>query len=126
DRKDYFKKAREVASEIGLELNYPELSLKSYTKCLFETICLISCEGEVIPCSACAYKRPFYIKEKGYMHKRVSFGNINEKSFMDIWNSPEFLDFRRRKKFGLLPDFCDHCLISHGVIVPKGGRANEV
>jgi len=126
DNIDYFKEAKEVALKVGVELNHPDLSLKSYSKCLFDTMCLISCEGDVIPCSACAYDRPFFIKDKRYRHKKVSFGNINEEPFMDIWNSPRFIDFRRRKMFGLLPEFCNHCLISHGVIVPRGGSSNEV
>jgi len=126
DNVNYFKKAIDIASKNEIELNIPELSLKPYNKCLFETMCLISCEGDVIPCSACAYDRPFFINTHQYMHRRVSFGNINETPFMNIWNSPEFINFRRRKKFGLLPEFCNHCLISHGVIVPKGGKANQL
>jgi MoaA/NifB/PqqE/SkfB family radical SAM enzyme len=122
---NYFLEAVSIASKLGIELNFPSLEIKPFDKCLFDTICLVTCEGDVIPCSPCSYDRPFFIKDEMFLHKKTSFGNINETSFMEIWNSPRFIDFRRRKLYGYLPDFCDYCLISAGVIVPTNSTANK-
>ena len=66
--------------------------------------------GHVTPCCALneANEREF--------QKNTSFGNIFEKPFKEIWDSPGYKRLRREIRSGKLPYECRHCTIYH----PKG------
>ena len=57
----------------------------------------ISAEGKVVPC--CMIADP----------KVVNFGDINDKNFNDIWNSGEYMNFRKTITDHKLNDFCKNC-----------------
>ena len=76
------------------------------TECIFPfRQPIVFCDGTVVGCE--------------YDHNLdYAFGRIGEKSFKDIWNSPEAIRLRRniRKKHGKA-GFCSHC--------PYEGRSKE-
>ena len=43
------------------------------------------------------------------INSKYSIGNINEKSFKEIWNSEEMIKVRKSFYSGILPDFCEGC-----------------
>lgn len=59
----------------------------------------------------------FYITTDGYICPCciacdpgvINFGNIREQSIVNIWNSEEYMEFRRRIKSGDIPSFCRGC-----------------
>ena len=61
------------------------------------TSAFITAEGYVTPC--CIRPDPTVI----------NFGNINEKSFEEIWNSPQYVDFRKSMAAGESNPICDNC-----------------
>ena len=61
------------------------------------TQAFITAEGYVTPC--CLRPDP----------NVLNFGNINEKSFKEIWNSPQYIDFRKSMAEGESNPICDHC-----------------
>lgn len=46
---------------------------------------------------------------------RKSFGNVMEKPLSDIWNSPEYLDFRQRLMGNNLLSLCETCLYMESI-----------
>lgn len=50
---------------------------------------------------------------------RVSFGNVNEQSFKEIWRSPGYMQFRHEVESGAFPEPCKACLMKHYVICPQ-------
>jgi len=81
------------------DLNLPEIkswysgNFKSKRKCYFVWRgCFIYPNGDVVPCESI----------------KMVMGNINEKPFLEIWNSPKYIKFRRVLKKGLLPA-CARC-----------------
>jgi MoaA/NifB/PqqE/SkfB family radical SAM enzyme len=84
-------------SEKGIREYYenPDYLPSEYSaKCASPWICgYIFPDGEVRPCLNCSY----------------SFGNINKAGFLDVWNSPEAIRYRRTlKKEGIFPA-CRRC-----------------
>ena len=101
----YFDKIKKFTNEYkGRFSMTPDLSLeemkdwysskfKTSRKCYFvHRGAFIYPNGDVVPCEAFKY----------------SVGNINEKPFLDIWNSEKFIKFRRSLKKGLFPG-CARC-----------------
>ena len=88
---------------------------------------IILSDGTVVPCSVLAYSRRSFlyvdnsesiIKTKGVI-KRLSFGNVNERSFKYIWMGREYLAFRRSVLRRNFPPPCKRCLMKHNVICPS-------
>jgi radical SAM protein with 4Fe4S-binding SPASM domain len=67
------------------------------------------------PCRWAWYS--FYITVEGYVMPCClrpdpqvwHMGNLFEKGFWSIWNSPQYMEFRRNLKQGVRPEFCKGC-----------------
>ena len=57
----------------------------------------ISSTGKVIPCCMIADE------------KVIEFGSIKKNSFSQIWNSPEYQNFRKSINDNNLKEFCKNC-----------------
>ena len=42
-------------------------------------------------------------------HNRLSFGNLVEHSFEEIWQGEVYSEFRKKMRQGILPKPCEHC-----------------
>jgi MoaA/NifB/PqqE/SkfB family radical SAM enzyme len=121
EEKDVFEEAKAKALNYGMELKIPLTKPLKVKKCLFYHTCIITCEGDVTPCPLLSYDRPFFVKEKKYYHKKLSFGNISERNFYEIWNSKKYVKFRESIRKGNFPLVCRNCLMNQGLIVPPEG-----
>ena len=123
---DSLRSAKAMAERYGIELRMtamrpqPALCPQIYRP-------IIMADGAVVPCSVLAYPRDSFLKvdENGLLVRhegttpRMSFGNVNERSFRAIWRSPEYRRFRKRVVAGDFPDSCKTCLMKHYVICPQ-------
>jgi MoaA/NifB/PqqE/SkfB family radical SAM enzyme len=94
------KEARAKAKEWRIELQCPSLSLGEVPICAEMPLrnLYISVDGEVSPCVylnppvPTPFKRIFQGKE--FPIEKVSFGNIFQKSFQEIWQNLQYEEFR--------------------------------
>lgn len=91
-----FKDARDVASELGIELNLPASMPRKEKKCEFieSGSVFISWNGDVHPCHFLWHKFQCYITGWRKYVNPVSFGNIRNESIIDIWNNDQYKKFR--------------------------------
>ncbi|MFH0870495.1 MAG: radical SAM protein [archaeon] len=112
-------KAKKKCEELGIQFSYPEFKKDDAVKCEFMQP-IITWQGDVIPCSQFTYERDTLYYGKRVFHPVISFGNINDKSFEDIWNSKAYRKFRKDVAKGKGPDFCYRsCLLREKVLCPK-------
>jgi len=94
------KQAEEKARELNIKLKRPSLSAIDIPVCAEDPLMniYISTGGDVSPCVylypplPSPFKRIFCSRE--YWVERVSFGNVFEESFSQIWNSQNYQSFR--------------------------------
>lgn len=92
-----FEEAAQVADAAGVALSLPAVSPRGEKRCEFmeNASAFVSWTGEVHPCFFLWHRYRCHVA--GW-HKHVtplSFGNLGEKSFADIWNDPLFQEFRQ-------------------------------
>ena len=82
-----------------MEVNIFDENLLSYSRqCVWPwESAYISKTGDVVPCCIIGDE------------KVKSFGNLKEKTFSEIWNSNEYINFRKDIKNNNIPDFCKNC-----------------
>jgi len=70
----------------------------------------VSYDGEVSPCCTLALEFPNFCFS-GMAHRTaiLSFGNLAEQPFLEIWESPDYAAFRRRFQNGSVPEVCGCC-----------------
>lgn len=115
--KRIFVKLKELAKKNDIDIRLPSLILQPYKFCVLMG-CVIDSNGEVYPCSSLSYERPYYYLGNELIHTRISFGNLQENNFYEIWNSREYRSFRKKLLRGHLPDFCSKCLMQNRVLCP--------
>jgi radical SAM protein with 4Fe4S-binding SPASM domain len=83
----------------GMEINIFEENLLTFSKqCVWPwESSYISKTGDVVPCCIIGDE------------KVVSFGNIKENSFKEIWNSKNYISFRENIRKNEIPDYCKNC-----------------
>lgn len=94
------KEAQAKAREWKIELQCPSLSFGEVPICAEKPLrnLYISVEGEVSPCVylnppvPTPFKRIF--RKKDFPIEKVSFGNIFQKPFQEIWQTPPYREFR--------------------------------
>ena len=73
-----------------------------------ERCSFIRWDGAVSPCMALLHSHVLYFQGAERRNKSFSFGNIAERGFSDIWNSPDYSSFREKVvKFDFSP--CHAC-----------------
>jgi MoaA/NifB/PqqE/SkfB family radical SAM enzyme len=110
-----FSAMRDKALCYGIELKLPLLKAVPYSVCHFKG-CVVNWDGSVSPCPVLTYRRPYWYFGQKHMHSRIVFGNINQENFWNIWNSQEFVAFRKHMQNGCLPRCCSQCLLQHRVL----------
>ena len=105
-----FAEARSVASELGLELELPEIVPRSARSCEFVEggTAFVSRSGDVHPCYFLWHRYACY---SGGWEKLVapkSFGSLADRDIIAIWNDPDFASFRRNVIRYEYP-FCLNC-----------------
>ena len=92
-----FAEARRVAEETGLDLRLPDVSLREVRTCRFveEGSAFVSWQGDISPCYF--LWRRFTCFASGWTQpvQHKVFGNLGEGHILEIWNSPEYSEFRR-------------------------------
>ncbi len=97
--KEKIEKIKKRGELEGLEVNIFEENLLSFKKqCVWPwESSYISKTGDVVPCCIIGDE------------KVVSFGNIKDSSFKDIWNSQKYKNFRSDIKNNKIPNYCKNC-----------------
>lgn len=114
-----FEALEDRAMQLGLRLDLPLLRPEPYTTCeLIEHACVIRVDGTVAPCSPLSYSRAFYFEGREERHPLIGFGSIAERPLLELWNSPDYVEFRRKALHGPLHAACKTCLKRSGVICP--------
>ena len=88
----------------------------------------ISEDGNVSPCvylNPPLREIPRIFCNETHTIPRISFGNINEQTLFDVWNTPEYISFRSNyaqrlndpsaKVVDTLPTVCRTCYKAHGI-----------
>ena len=105
---DVLQRTFEIALEKDINLYFSHADsdkLPPIDNCVRWTEPFILVNGDVIPdCAILMQTRREDLKSK-------SFGNVFEKSFLEIWNSKKYKNFRKRvgKKNAKVPDICLNC-----------------
>ncbi|KJS88225.1 MAG: hypothetical protein JM58_01660 [Peptococcaceae bacterium BICA1-8] len=86
------------------------MKLNTYRNCKFveDNSVSITWQGEVAPCYALMHSYKCYIYEREKTVSSHSFGNINKEKLLDIWQSPQYVNFRYRVKEKKIPS-CTDC-----------------
>ena len=97
--KEKIEKIKKRGELEDLEVNIFEENLLSFKKqCVWPwESSYISKTGDVVPCCIIGDE------------KVVSFGNIKDSSFKDIWNSQKYKNFRSDIKNNKIPNYCKNC-----------------
>jgi radical SAM protein with 4Fe4S-binding SPASM domain len=93
--------AEKAAREIGLDLGISRNDYYSRRrKCVWPwTGAYIAANGDVVPCCVIADS------------DTAKMGNVFERDFAEIWNSPAYREFRKRIRNHDLPDYCRNCYL---------------
>lgn len=85
--------------------------IKQLDYCPFigDEVCFIRSDGEVCPCMQLLHSSYSYLYEEKRKIYSYSFGNINEQSLSEIYNSNEYVQFRKKVKTFEFP-CCTDCL----------------
>jgi len=108
---DVFEKTREKAKKLGIEnIRVPNIDLDAKRECWFPDKAIIKWDGSVMPCCQLVDSYRFYVGEKSFEERELSFGNILDSRMIDIWNSKEYAEFRHQVRSGKFPPACKSCL----------------
>jgi len=87
---------REVASETGLEIQLPSVSLSQSRSCMFveEGSAFVTWEGNLSPCYFLWHRYLCFASGWSQQVQPKVFGNLGELGILEIWNDPAFRSFR--------------------------------
>jgi len=105
---EIIKETLKRGKELGVEVSFSHLKkeeLPSINKCTAWMEPYIMMGGYVLPCCA------ILMSNKREFLRKNAFGNINEKSFKEIWNSDRYKKFRKMviQKDAKVPLLCVGC-----------------
>jgi MoaA/NifB/PqqE/SkfB family radical SAM enzyme len=97
------------ASDSNITFNgVPLLRRKRYCKFVEEGNAFVRQDGDVSPCMALLHSGVTYLEHNKRVIWHHAFGTVKTGRLDDIWNSPDYTDFRRRvRNFEFSP--CVHC-----------------
>ena len=117
-----FAEASAKAEEHSIALDLPPLTPKTERECGFikDRIAFVSWDGYVRPCNNLYHSYMCYVNNRGKSITSVSFGNVRERDFSDIWNSREYRTFRKRvDRFDFSPcGDCPHAEACFALLAP--------
>lgn len=103
----YFRETSELARHYGFDVRVPRPPRREAAgdaaRCDWPRrgMC-VAWDGSVMPCSMIGSP------------DRLNFGSLADRSVDEIWNDPEYRDFRRRLDAGPAPDICRSCALYRG------------
>jgi len=103
-----FEQAAETGKRYGLKMIFPRIHPLDEPRCLFMQAAYLWLSGEVVPCCR--------MLEGAYPGAIRTFGNVHEKSLLDIWNSTEYREFRHGVLARAFPDECKGCNYATGLL----------
>jgi len=119
---ELFAKAAARAAQFHIDLDLPPLIPMARRECGFvrDRIAFISWDGFVRPCHNLYHSYMCYVNGREKSINAVSFGNVNERDFWDIWNWREYRSFRRQvDKFDFAPcGDCPHAEACFALLAP--------
>jgi MoaA/NifB/PqqE/SkfB family radical SAM enzyme len=107
DEGQLLRQALKTASHAGIHLALPAVIKNA---CRHPYTPHIGEDGEVYPCCYLDYDgRQLYYDGQTVKLPTISFGNINRTPFVEIWNSPRYVELRKNLKAGNFSDYCHTC-----------------
>jgi putative metalloenzyme radical SAM/SPASM domain maturase len=108
-----FAMAQEVATECGLELRLPEITLLENRHCGFveEGGTFVSAEGNVSPCYFLWHRYQCYASGWSQQVTPKIFGNVAEQNLLQIWRDPAYTSFRSQVATYDYPG-CSNCSLA--------------
>jgi MoaA/NifB/PqqE/SkfB family radical SAM enzyme len=97
-----FRQAHEAGETLHVKVNTPPLPRDFREICFYMERAVVLLPGRVFPC---------YHMAPGYktQTRSRSFGDVHRTSLLDIWNRPDYREFRRRVLTGDFPPECQGC-----------------
>ena len=112
---EIFAQASAKAQEHNIAMDLPELIPKTQRECGFikDGISFISWDGFVRPCNNLYHSYLCHVNNREKSITSVTFGNVLQQDFREIWNSREYHSFRRQvDRFDFAP--CGDCPHAEG------------
>ena len=108
-----FRESRALAGSKCVDLRLPALSPKIKRRCDFieEGSAFISARGTVHPCYFLWHSFTSHADGRVRPVDALSFGSVNDRPLLEIWNSREFLEYRREVVRYSFP-YCGNCSLS--------------
>jgi radical SAM protein with 4Fe4S-binding SPASM domain len=97
-----FRQAHETGNQLQVNVDTPPLQKSPREICFFMERAVVLLPGKVFPCHAMA---PGYSTST----RNRSFGDVRRTPLLEIWNNPEYQEFRRRVLTGDFPAICQGC-----------------
>ncbi len=110
---EIFSAAERVAEQEGITLTLPQLLLKEERRCEFveDGSAFISWQGEVHPCYFLWHSYHCFASGWEQIVQPKTFGNLQQKPLLEIWNSTEFKTFRENVLRYDYP-YCSSCSLA--------------
>ncbi len=107
------EEAAELADELGVRLHVPPFHPDARERsCPYveSDAAVVRWDGKVAPCLDFMYTHPMWVNGHLKLVREVYFGDLNEESLADVWNSPEYVEFRRaRRSMSAEIPWCGDC-----------------
>ncbi len=119
---EIFAQASANAQKRNIALDLPLLIPRTERECGFikDGISFISWDGFVRPCNNLYHSYICYVNNREKSITSVSFGNVLQQDFREIWNSRDYRTFRRQvSKFDFAPcGDCPHAEACFALLAP--------
>ncbi len=119
---EIFAQASERAQKHNIALDLPPLIPRARRECGFikDRISFISWDGFVRPCNNLYHSYVCYVNNREKSITRVSFGNVLQQDFREIWDSRDYRSFRRQvDRFDFAPcGDCPHAEACFALLAP--------
>ncbi len=101
-----FNEARELGERYGIRVVAPLIRRVDDRRCVFMQSSNVWLSGDVVPC--------LRMEPDGSPWPIKIFGNVRHKPLHEIWNSPEYKEFRSQVLSGDYPEVCQDCNFCDG------------
>jgi radical SAM protein with 4Fe4S-binding SPASM domain len=101
-----FNEARELGERYGIRVVAPLIRRADERRCVFMQSANVWLSGDVVPC--------LRMEPDGSPWPIKIFGNVRHKPLLEIWNSPEYKEFRSQVLSGDYPEVCQDCNFCDG------------
>ena len=112
---------RQQANQRGIDVSmcseFPLTNRKEGRHCLLAApldAVYFSYQGQVAPCCHFGHHVSRFFEGQYYPPSSLFYGDIRTQSFLEIWTSPDFLQFRGGFLAGRFPEPCKTCYLLYG------------